>query len=196
MASVQAELLNIENSLRQARSVIDRCEGQCSTLGDRMELEAQQQQLTARLDALEEEYDALEIALTALGKANEHLQSRFSPRLTELAADYLSRLTDGAYTSLVLEHDLGASLYAPDNPASRDAAYFSGGTKDQLYLAVRLAVSQLLCPGTPLILDDALVRFDDSRLKAALRVMQQEAETRQVLLFTCQSREAKALQSD
>ena len=193
---MQAELLNIENSLRQARSVIDRCEGQCSTLGDRMELEAQQQQLTARLDALEEEYDALEIALAALGKANEHLQSRFSPRLTELAADYLSRLTDGAYTTLVLEHDLGASLYAPDNPASRDAAYFSGGTKDQLYLAVRLAVSQLLCPGTPLILDDALVRFDDSRLKAALRVMQQEAETRQVLLFTCQSREAKALQSD
>ena len=195
MASVQAELLNIENSLRQARSVIDRCEGQCSTLGDRMELEAQQQQLTARLDALEEEYDALEVALAALGKANEHLQSRFSPKLTELAADYLSRLTDGAYTSLVLEHDLGASLYAPDNPASRDAAYFSGGTKDQLYLAVRLAVSQLLCPGTPLILDDALVRFDDSRLKAALRVMRQEAETRQVLLFTCQSREQEALNS-
>ena len=195
IASVQTELLSIDNDLRQIRTVIDRCEGQRSTLGDRMELDAQQQQLTARLDSLEEEYDALEIALTALGKANEHLQSRFSPQLTELAADYLSRLTDGAYTTLVLEHDLGASLYAPNNPASRDAAYFSGGTKDQLYLAVRLAVSQMLCPGTPLILDDALVRFDDSRLKAALQVLQQEAESRQVLLFTCQSRESDVLGS-
>ena len=193
VASVQNEILAIESKLRQARTVIDRCEGQCSTLGDRMELEAQQQQLSSRLDALEEEYEALEIALDSLGKANEHLQSRFSPRLTELSADYLGRLTDGAYTSLVLERNLGASLYPPDNPASRDSAYFSGGTKDQLYLAVRLAVSQLLCPGTPLILDDALVRFDDSRLKAALQVIRQEAETRQVLLFTCQSREQDAL---
>ncbi len=60
---------------------------------------------------------------------------------------------------------------------------------------MRLAVSQLLCPGTPLILDDALVRFDDSRLAAALRVLRQEAESRQVLLFTCQSREQEALNS-
>ena len=195
LAGVQNEILTIESKLRQARSVIDRCEGQCSTLGDRMELDAQRQQLTDRLDMLEAEYDALEVALTALGKANEQLQSRFSPRLTELAADYLGRLTDGAYTSLVLERDLGASLYPSDNPASRDAAFFSGGTRDQLYLAVRLAVSQLLCPGTPLILDDALVRFDDERMKAALRVLQQEAETRQVLLFTCQSREQDALNS-
>ncbi len=195
LAGVQNEILTIESKLRKARSVIDRCEGQCSTLGDRMELDAQRQQLTDRLDMLEAEYDALEVALTALGKANEQLQSRFSPRLTELAADYLGRLTDGAYTSLVLERDLGASLYPSDNPASRDAAFFSGGTRDQLYLAVRLAVSQLLCPGTPLILDDALVRFDDKRMKAALRVLQQEAETRQVLLFTCQSREQDALNS-
>ncbi len=195
IASVQSEILNLESRLRQARSVIDRCEGQCSTLGDRMELEAQQQQLNARLDALEEEYDALDVALAALGKANEHLQSRFSPALTELAAGYLSRLTDGAYSTLVLERDLGARVYPPENPASREAAYFSGGTKDQLYLAVRLAVSQLLCPGTPLILDDALVRFDDQRLLAALRVMREEAETRQVLLFTCQRREAEAIKS-
>ena len=93
----------------------------------------------------------------------------------------------------MLEHDLGARVYTPENPASREAAYFSGGTKDQLYLAVRLAVSAMLCPGTPPILDDALVRFDDSRLLSALRVLKAEAETRQVLLFTCQSRENDAL---
>ena len=195
IASVQAELQELETRLRNIRSVIDRCEGQCSTLGDRMELEARQQQYSARLDALNEEYEALDIALTVLGKSNESLQRRFSPQLTELAGDYLGRLTDGAYDSLVLERDLGARVYPPENPASREAAYFSGGTRDQLYLAVRLAVSQLLCPGTPLILDDALVRFDDERMKAALRVLQQEAETRQVLLFTCQSREQETLHS-
>ena len=190
---LSAEIQADERALSELRSAIDRCEGQCSTLGDRLELQARQQQLTQRLEVLEEEYDALSMALAAIGKANEQLQNRFSPQLTALAGDYLSRLTDGAYSTLVLERDLGARVYTPENPASREAAFFSGGTRDQLYLAVRLAVSTMLCPGTPLILDDALVRFDDSRLISALRVLKAEAETRQVLLFTCQSRENDAL---
>ena len=190
---LRAEIQADERSLTEIRSTIDRCEGQCSTLGDRLELQAKQQQLLQRLEVLEEEYTALSMALTAIGKANEQLQNRFSPRLNELAGDYLSRLTDGAYSTLVLERDLGARVYTADHPASREAAYFSGGTRDQLYLAVRLAVSRLLCPGTPLILDDALVRFDDSRLLSALRVLKDEAGNRQVLLFTCQSRENDAL---
>ena len=193
IGQLRAEIQADERSLAAVRSAIDRSEGQCSTLGDRLELQAKQQELTQRLEALEEEYDALSMALTAIGKANEQLQNRFSPRLSELSGDYLSRLTDGAYSALVLERDLGARVYTPENPASREAAYFSGGTQDQLYLAVRLAVSQLLCPGTPLILDDALVRFDDSRLISALRVLKDEAKNRQVLLFTCQSRENDAL---
>ena len=192
--ALRAEIQADEHALAETRSVIDRCEGQCSTLGDRLELQAKQQELIQRLETLEEEYKALSMALTAIGKANEQLQNRFSPQLTALAGDYLSRLTDGAYDTLVLERDLGARVYTADNPASREAAYFSSGTRDQLYLAVRLAVSKMLSPGTPLILDDALVRFDDSRLRSALRVLQEEAKSRQVLLFTCQGRENDALE--
>ena len=39
----------------------------------------------------------------------------------------------------------------------------------------------------PLILDDALVNFDDARAKAAIGLLKQEAQTRQVILFTCRS---------
>ena len=41
----------------------------------------------------------------------------------------------------------------------------------------------------PLLLDDALVSFDDRRLRAALDVLLAESEQRQILLFTCQTRE-------
>ena len=44
-----------------------------------------------------------------------------------------------------------------------------------------------------MILDDALVRFDDKRAKAALDILRQEAEHRQILLFTCHSRETQLL---
>jgi len=50
-----------------------------------------------------------------------------------------------------------------------------------------------LTPDAPLILDDALVRFDDVRMTAALKILREEAEAKQVILFTCQSREKKAM---
>ena len=61
---------------------------------------------------------------------------------------------------------------------------------DQLYLALRLAVAEELTPKAPLILDDALVRFDDKRMKEAVCILRELAENRQVILFTCQGREA------
>ena len=84
-----------------------------------------------------------------------------------------------------------------EEPALRPGGYLSAGTRDALYLALRLAICELALPeGTPLVLDDALVCFDDVRLQTALAVLRQEAATRQILLFTCQSRESAALQAE
>ena len=44
-----------------------------------------------------------------------------------------------------------------------------------------------------MVLDDALVRFDDERLRAALALLKEEAASRQIILFTCQRREQAAL---
>ena len=72
----------------------------------------------------------------------------------------------------------------------RSALWRSEGATDQLYLALRLAMSEVLLPeGAPLILDDALVRFDNARLCQAMDVLQDEAQKRQILLFTCTGRE-------
>ena len=46
----------------------------------------------------------------------------------------------------------------------------------------------------PLILDDALVTFDDERLHAALDYLLEESQRRQILLFTCQKREMDYLE--
>ena len=59
------------------------------------------------------------------------------------------------------------------------------------YPALRLAVAEELTPDAPLVLDDAMVRFDDTRLATALNILDEMAENKQVILFTCQSREKK-----
>ena len=70
--------------------------------------------------------------------------------------------------------------------------YLSRGTRDQLYLALRLALSE--DSDCPLILDDALLTFDDERTGLALDFLRELSETRQILLFTCRSREKRYLE--
>ena len=77
-----------------------------------------------------------------------------------------------------------------------EAALLSQGAADQLYWAVRLAISDMVLPAenaVPIVLDDALVNFDDGRMAAALDYLVELSKTRQILLMTCQSREAAYL---
>ena len=72
----------------------------------------------------------------------------------------------------------------------REALLLSQGAADQLYLALRLAICDMILPeGVPLMLDDALVTFDDDRMAAALDYLAELSKKRQILLFTCQHRE-------
>ena len=84
----------------------------------------------------------------------------------------------------------------PGNALPRSALYLSAGTLDQLYLALRLAICQLTLPGIPLVLDDALANFDDGRCALALEALARLGEERQILLFTCHSREGEFFAGD
>ena len=100
---------------------------------------------------------------------------------------------DGTITRVQISRQMELEAGQPD-AAMRRSLFLSGGTADQLYLAVRLAICRLLLPGgAPIVLDDALVMFDDERLQLALDLLRREAAGRQIFLFTCQSRE-KALE--
>ena len=63
----------------------------------------------------------------------------------------------------------------------------SDGTRDQLYLSLRIASIERQLEGNepiPVILDDILVHFDDERAKLALGQLGELAERTQVLYFT------------
>jgi uncharacterized protein YhaN len=147
--------------------------------------------LQERIAALEDTYTAASIALDTLMKAKTELQRRFAPRLVKRAQAFFAAMTGNRYTKLTLDQDLSLQAGAENEDILRSALWRSDGTADQLYLALRLAVAAELTPNAPLILDDALVRFDDIRLKAALSILKDEGKRKQVILFTCQSREAK-----
>ena len=100
---------------------------------------------------------------------------------------------------MILDKTLRVSAEPAGTGVPRDVGCLSAGAADQLYLAVRLAVCDLVLPSehaVPIVLDDALASFDDARCAAALDFLRKEAETRQILLFTCHSREAAHFRED
>jgi uncharacterized protein YhaN len=174
---------------RQLHVQLGQCLGQTESLGSEALLKARLDTLNHRITRLEDTYYALEMAQDALRDATMQLQRRFAPRISKRAQELFGKLTGNRYQRLSLGQDLSLSVSAADEDTLRGAQWRSDGTADQLYLALRLAVAEELTPEAPLVLDDAFVRFDDLRLKAAMKILKEESETKQVILFTCQSRE-------
>lgn len=190
--AVTTELAQVQAGLSAARSAADRLSGQLSAMGDPVVLASSAQQLRKELSGLEGEYEAIRLAMDTLESANTTLQNRFSPELGRRAAEIFAELTEGKYSGVVLDRAFHLSAEPAGDTLYRDAALLSAGTADQLYLATRLAICDLVLPEehqVPIILDDALVNFDDARAAAALRWLKEEAKHRQILLFTCHSRE-------
>lgn len=175
---------------------LGQCQGQMETLGQAESLQAQKQQVQARIAALERYYRALTRAQETLRLATQELQRRFAPRISQRAQTLFARLTGQRYQRLSLGQDLSVEAGAQGENTLRGTLWRSDGTVDQLYLALRLAVAEELTPEAPLVLDDALVRFDDDRLRAALGILREEAKEKQVILFTCQSRERQLNQEE
>ena len=199
-ARSRAELQNALDVLivrrREAQSTFDYTSGRCRAIGDAAELEAMLAQKRAELAQNQAEYDAIALAMDALQHANTALQSRFSPALSRRAGELFSRLTGGKYESVLLDRTFSAQAGEAGESISHDAQLLSLGTLDQLYLSVRLAICESVLPESdppPIVLDDALVRFDDARCRAALDLLLEESKSRQILLFTCQHRESAYL---
>ncbi len=188
LAQCAGELQHLENRLGMLQ-------GRMDALGDPEELKNKLEAANGRISQLEKTYEALLLAQETLGEAAAQLQRRFAPRIASRAQELMGKLTDGRYDRVNLREDLSLLAGADREDILREVHWRSDGTVDQLYLALRLAVAEELAPQAPLILDDALVRFDDVRLKAALGILRREAEEKQVLLFTCHSREKQLISS-
>jgi len=179
---------------RQLHQKLGQLQGRMEMLGDAKDLQAQLQKSTQTIAELEKVYSAVVLAQQTLDAAKLELQRRFAPRISERARELFAALTKGRYQRLSLGEDLSVSTAAEEENTLHSALWRSDGTADQLYLALRLAVAEELTPDAPLVLDDAFVRFDDDRLKETLTLLKQSGEEKQVLLFTCQSRERKIME--
>ena len=195
-AAAEDYLLRTEERLRTTNRDLDRGEGLFDLLGDPLVLSTEEARLGEEARQLQLEYDALELAADAMRQANARLQTLFSPLISRRAAALMAKMTDSAYAGVYFDREMKFSAQRSGEGDVRALEYLSDGTRSQLYLSVRLAICDLLLSGeeaAPLILDDVLLSFDDKRAKDTLRLLRELSHDRQILLFTCQSRERRLL---
>ena len=193
---LQAQMSDADDTVTHLQQQIAQVQGRLDAGRDAQALGDQISRLEEELVRQQAEYDALQLSLDALQAANTTLQNRFSPELGRRAVEIFADMTGSTWSHILLDREFPLSAESGSDPTRRSVQLLSAGTADQLYLAVRLAICEMILPpeqNPPLILDDALLTFDDARLSTTLDYLTRLGAQRQILLFTCQGREAALL---
>lgn len=144
------------------------------------------QQLMAKRADMQQYYNALRTAYSTLDDIRNEERQEFSPILNDLTTKIFNTITDGRYQNVIIHNDYGADVIEENELLSRNFKYLSRGTIDQLYLSIRIAVSELMSEESmPMFLDDVLERYDDERLEKTLGFLSQFYKDKQAILFTC-----------
>lgn len=144
----------------------------------------------AEVDRHWNEYLRVELARRLLGRAVDRFRENNQGTVVQRAGELFRRLTREHYPELIVDSDGGAPILTAvtADGQRRGVAQMSDGTRDQLFLALRLAfVEKHLAGGAeplPLMMDDILVHFDDARTAATLGVLTELAQKTQILYFT------------
>lgn len=137
---------------------------------------------------------AVELAQSTIEEAKLDLERNFAPKLRETTRRNLSIITGGSYEELSIDKDCNVQLR--DSQGRYHAlSCFSAGTITQTYIALRLALLELIEGPVPmpLIFDDAFYQFDNQRLALCLDALWRLSSRRQILILTCHTREEELL---
>ncbi|HTR97011.1 MAG TPA: hypothetical protein VMH61_03835 [Candidatus Acidoferrales bacterium] len=157
----------------------------------RPELEAQLERLRRALERARAFRSAATLARETIQKVAVDTHRRWAEFLNTRVAELLGRF-GARVEQLRFGEDLDFSVQMDGGPqVSRGKAdlQLSTGARDQLYLAVRLAVSEFISRGAealPLLIDDAFATSDDARLEAGMRALLESfGAGHQLILLTC-----------
>jgi len=145
----------------------------------------------SELDRLKHSRDAHLLAIRTLEEAVSEFRSSHLARIEKKASDYLGRIT-GEDCRVRLDENL-EPLGVERAGRFLDPERLSQGLRDQMSFTLRLAAVEEISGDArlPILLDDAFVNFDESRLEAALEMLEKISEWRQVALFTHDTRYCK-----
>ena len=196
-AETERELAFTQSRIKALSAAVTDLEKRCAALEAQSEspavITSRLEVTERRLDEANTQYRALSLAIEVLEEACDYMKATVSPKLAELTGGYLEAASGGRYSSVGLTTNL--EMTYDDNGMEHNADHLSDGAKDTAYLAMRFALVELIYDDKRpfMILDDSFCHLDDERLAMMLRLIKGLAESQQIFLFCCRSRERKLL---
>ena len=144
-----------------------------------------------QISALADRHRAYFIAEQTIASASENLRAGISPRLGEYATELMGIMTDKKYSGFDVSTGLKVS-YTEKSGEKRSVDFLSGGTRDLAYIAVRMAlIDMLYTEKPPVCFDESFAHQDNVRARSMMKALAHLAtEGYQSFVFTCRAREA------
>ena len=128
------------------------------------------------------EVAALDLAIKTIEDLSEEIYDSFGSVLNEQVSEIISRITNNKYSEVKIDDQLRVMVKSGSSFISMD--YLSAGTVEQIYLALRLSIANVLVEeDLPIIIDDSFVSYDYQRLQETLSCLG-EYLNRQIIIFT------------
>ncbi|MBQ2890105.1 MAG: AAA family ATPase [Clostridia bacterium] len=179
----------IEMAIREKNERLLEIKGQLGAEG--ANIETLKKELAQNLEKEKEMrayYESLSLAAEVLAEAEDEMRRFFAPKLNERASEILSELTDGKYQKLSTDKEYEVEIKSEDTAGYRNWQYLSRGTMAQSYLALRIALCEMLSEEEqiPLLLDDVLNEYDEIREEKTMAFLDNYAKAgHQIILFGC-----------
>jgi len=143
-------------------------------------LDDQVQTQMKKMMLLEKDCAVVKLSVKGLEQTSESLRNRVKPQVERYMGLILPVITSGRYKAVQLDEDYTVRVFDPEAGEFKPKEVFSGGTEDQLLLAMRLAFALALIPQAKghnpefLFLDEPLGSSDRIRREGILTLLHQE----------------------
>lgn len=193
LVKVQTDLSEAQEEFGRVRQDLGVAIERLRAMDGRADAAKAAQEAQERLGSLRENaemYLRLRLASKILWSEIDRYREKSQGPVLRRAAELFALMTQRAFVGLKPDYSSGDEpvlVGIRESGESVALAGMSDGTQDQLYLALRLASIEKFIAGgepLPLLVDDALVNFDDERARVSLKVLEEFGKTTQVIFFT------------
>ena len=196
--ALDTEYIKVASGVRELEDQIERCKEDARKSKNNLERLALTSELEQAHDMIREgraglypvarQYAVWKAAAWLCRDIKNRFMDNMRDELLNNADNILKEFTGGAYGKMIPGDDLrnpDFSFTLADGSTQGSADVLSRGTKEQVFLAVRLGRIMEIRPALPVILDDSLVDFDPPHLKRAVSVLSRLGRTHQIFFLTC-----------
>ena len=187
-------LERVGDRAQERAAAIERLAMEVTTLGrgdSAVDVDSRIESLREERTRLVRDRDRKALLASLISEADRRFREQHQPDVVRRAQEYVADVTGGRYDALVMTEDdapRSLCLRRPDGPPVDVSGTLSRGTREQVYLALRLAVADHLDAGAetlPLFMDEVLVNWDRDRANRGLALLRRLSRERQVFVFTC-----------